>query len=153
MLVRGPAYPGPSPLWYIRHMIELLLALFLKFWIFLFGMIRGAISAVPFLRRWLLSGNLESEFGQKQLVLRAGRRDLLLSQLRVFAIEGARIVKITDQELLLIAGESHLFKLPDGAQACILMTELIDINSGRHTRVHRRLEREAEPESNARGAP
>jgi hypothetical protein len=130
-------------------MIELLVALFFKFWIFLFGMIRGAISAVPFLRRWLLSGNLETEFRQQQLVLHADKRDLLLSQLRVFAIEGKRIVAITDQELLLIAGESHQFALSDDTHACVLMTELVDINSGRRTRVHRRLEREAAAEGSA----
>jgi hypothetical protein len=128
-------------------MIELLVALFLKFWMFLFGMIRGAVSAVPFLRRWLLSGNLESEFRQQHLVLHADKRDLLLSKLRVFAVEGTRIVAITDQELLLSAGETHQFRLPDDTHACVLMTELVDINTGRHTQVHRRLEREAEIKS------
>ena len=125
-------------------MIEILIALFLKFWMFLFGTIRGTISAVPLVRRFRLSGNLESELRGGQLVLHAERRDLLLSCLRVFAVEGTRIVPLETGELLLAAGETRQIALPEGTRACVLMTDLVDLGSGRHTKVHRRIRPEGE---------
>lgn len=121
-------------------MIELLIALFLKFWMFLFGGIRGVISAVPFLRRLMLSSNLESEMHDGHLLLHAGRRDLMLTGLHIIAIEDIRIVVVETGELLLAAGQTHRYALPGGVRICILMTELVDLRSGRRARVHRRIE-------------
>lgn len=121
-------------------MIELLVALFLKFWMFLFGMIRGALSALPFLRRWLLSSCLETELSGRQLVLRAYRRDLLLTQARIFAIEAARIVPVLHDDLVLMAGETRQIELPEATVACVFLTEMLDLNSGRRAHVHRRLQ-------------
>ncbi len=118
-------------------MIEIIVALFLKFWMFLFGTIRGAISAVPFLRRLLLSGHLESEMQEGQLTLRAGRRDLLLKDIHVLAQHGARITVVANGEQVLAAGGAHAFILPAGSIGCILMAEIIDLSNGRRTHIHR----------------
>lgn len=121
-------------------MIELLLALFFKFWMFLFGLIRGVISAVPFLRRWLLSGDLELSLQDDRLILRAGKRDLLMVRLQVFAMSATQILPVCDEDFLLAAGQSRSIELPEASHACVLMTELVDLKSGRRTRVHRRLD-------------
>ena len=121
-------------------MIELLIALFLKFWMFLFGMIRGALSAVPFLRRWLLTSCLETELSGRHLVLHAEKRDLLLTQARIFAIENARIALVMHEDIVLMAGETRQIELPADVHACVLLTEMLDLNSGRRAHVHRRLQ-------------
>ncbi len=118
-------------------MIELLIALFLKFWMFLFGTIRGVISAVPFLRRLMLAGNLQTELRGGHLILHADRRDLLLSGLRVMAFGDTRIVPVPTDEVLLAAGETRQLALPEATRTCVLITELIDLRSGRRAQVHR----------------
>ncbi len=120
-------------------MIELLLGLIIKFWMFLFGILRGTVSAVPLLRRLHLRSGVDSVFEPGRLVLSAERRDLLLSGLRVLARDAAGISAAFSGDLVLVAGESHVITLPADCQSCVLIGELIDLGNGRRAHLFRRL--------------
>ncbi|PIV32582.1 MAG: hypothetical protein COS34_12355 [Lysobacterales bacterium CG02_land_8_20_14_3_00_62_12] len=119
-------------------MIELLIALFIKFWMFLFGILRGTVSAIPIWRRLLLRNQIECSQHGGRLVIRASC-DLLLQGLRVLAVRDTEIEPVGPAELILRAGQSEIVELPVGTLRCVLIAELVDLHSGRRSHWHRRV--------------
>lgn len=120
-------------------MIELLIALFIKFWMFLFGILRGTISAVPVWRRLLLRNQIECSLHAGRLVISVVNRDMLLQGLHVLAVGDTEIERVGPTELILRAGQSHAVELPAGTLRCVLNAELLDLHSGRRSHWHRRV--------------
>ncbi|MGD9584737.1 MAG: hypothetical protein AB7V26_13865 [Lysobacterales bacterium] len=120
-------------------MIELLLGLLIKFWMFLFGILRGTVSAVPVLRRLRLRSGVDSTLEPGRLVLSVERRDLLLVGLRVLARDTTGIDPVFNGDLVLVAGQSQVIPLPADCLGCVLIGELIDLGNGRRAHLFRRL--------------
>lgn len=121
-------------------MIELLIGLIIKFWMFLFGILRGTVSAMPLLHRLRLRSGVVGVLEPGRLVLSAQRHDLLLAGLRVLARNATGIAPAFTGDLVLIAGESHVVPLPADCQGCVLIGELIDLGNGRRAQLFRRLD-------------
>ena len=126
-------------------MIELLLGLVVKFWMFLVGILRGTVSTLPVLRRLHLRSRLELRLEPGQLMLKSERRDLLLLELRVLAGVTGDWVPVFHGDLLLGMGVAQTIPLPADCRACVLIGELVDLGSGRRAHLFRRLGQTASP--------
>lgn len=127
--------------------MEFLIALLLKFWVMIWGLLTGSITSVPFFRRVLLRRSLGSRFDGRQLELSTGDVPFLLRQLVVLApdtrLRWQIVFRSTD--LVLSKFDRRLLRLPDPCHEIILEAELIDLRKGRRAHLFRRLQREVQP--------
>lgn len=120
-------------------MIELLIALFLKFWIYLFGIGRSLFSALPFLRQLRLTTDLHVELDSEHLIITAGKRDFFLENLRLLAMKATHIECVFHADLILSAGQLRKIEIPKDTHQCVLLARIVDLKTGRQANLHRRL--------------
>lgn len=123
--------------------MEFLLALLLKFWVMIWGLLTGSITSIPFFRRVLLKRGLASRFDGRTLELIAADVPFLLRHAVVLAPDTRMRwhVVFRDADLVLGAHERRCIHLPDGCHEVILEGELIDLRNGRRAHLFRRLPR------------
>jgi hypothetical protein len=124
--------------------LEILLALILKFWTILYGLVYGAISSLPLLHRSLLARQLKVEWNEAEfLIVQSPDRDLHISDLNVIAISGERArLAFQQRDTLLRRGQTLRIAVDPDADALVLKGEMLDLGRGRETRLFRRIERE-----------
>lgn len=123
--------------------MEFLIALLLKFWIMIWGILTGSISSIPFFRRVLLKRGLGSRFDGRTLELSTGEVPFLLRRI-VVLVPDARMrwqIVFRSPELLLGIHEKRQLRMPDVAHEVILEAELVDLRKGRQAHLFRRLPR------------
>ncbi|AVP99349.1 hypothetical protein C7S18_20200 [Ahniella affigens] len=127
--------------------MEFLLALLLKFWIMIWGILTGSINSLPFFRRLLLRRALVSGFDGHNLTLSAGEVPFLLRQLVVLAPDTQMRWQIVFQRdaLILSPFERRLVPIPERAASIIIEAELIELRKGRRAHLFRRISRNTPP--------
>lgn len=127
--------------------MEFLLALLLKFWIMIWGILTGSINSLPFFRRLLLRRALVSAFDGQNLTLSAGEVPFLLRHLAVLAPDTQMRWQIVCQRdaLILSPFERRLVPIPERAACIIIEAELIELRKGRRAHLFRRIARTAPP--------
>ena len=127
--------------------MEFLIALLLKFWVMIWGLLTGSITSVPFFRRILLRRSLGSRFDGRQLELFTGDVPFLLRQLVVLAPDNRMRWQVVFRcaDMVLSKHETRILRLPDTCHEIIVEAELIDLRKGRHAHLFRRLPREVKP--------
>lgn len=125
--------------------MEFLLALLLKFWVMIWGLLTGSITSIPFFRRVLLKRGLASRFDGRVLELAAADVPFLLRHAVVLAPDAQMRWQVVfrDVDLVLGAHERRCVRLPEGCHEVILEGELIDLRNGRRAHLFRRLPRSA----------
>ena len=127
--------------------MEFLIALLLKFWVMIWGLLTGSITSVPFFRRILLRRSLGSRFDGRQLELFTGDVPFLLRQLVVLAPDNRMRWQVVFRcaDMVLSKHETRILRLPDTCHEIIVEAELIDLRKGRRAHLFRRLPREVKP--------
>lgn len=129
--------------------MEFLLALLLKFWVMIWGLVTGSITSFPFFRRLLLKRALVSEFDGRTLVLSCTETPFLLKDFSVRIPDtGMRwYVAHACAQLTLGMHDRREFRLPDRCDRLMIEAELIDLRKGRRAHLFRKLIPEAMPRS------
>lgn len=124
--------------------LELLIALVLKFWTILYGLVYGAITSLPRLHRSLLARQLKVEWLEADaLIVQSPDRDLLLTDFTVVALLGGNgHIAHRAAETVLLPGQTLRIAVNPGSRAVILTGTMLDLGRGRETRLYRRIERE-----------
>lgn len=124
--------------------LEILLALILKFWAILYGLVYGAISSLPMLHRSLLARQIRVEWYEAEfLIVQSPDRDLHITDLNIIAITANRAHIVYQQrDTLLMHGQTLRIAVDPEATALVLKGEMLDLGRGRETRLYRRIERE-----------
>lgn len=123
--------------------MEFLLALLLKFWVMIWGILTGSINSVPFFRRLLLRRALVTSFDGEVLTFSAGEVPFLMRHLVVMAPDVRMRWQIVFQrnELLLSPFEKRLVPVPEAAASIMIEAELIELRKGRRVHLFRRIPR------------
>ncbi len=121
--------------------MEFLIALLLKFWVMIWGLLTGSITSVPFFRRILLRRSLGSRFDGRQLELSTGEVPFLLRQLVVLAPDSRMRWQVVfrSADMVLSKHDTRVLRLPDFCHEIIVEAELIDLRKGRRAHLFRRL--------------
>ena len=124
--------------------LEILLALILKFWAVLYGLVYGAISSLPRLHRSLLARQLKVEWHDAEfLIVQSQGRDLHVGDLTVIVLCGGRgHIAYRERDTLLLQGQTLRIAVDPEADALVLLGNMLDLGRGRETRLYRRIERE-----------
>lgn len=124
--------------------LEILLALILKFWAILYGLVYGAVSSLPMLHRSLLARRLRIDWHEAEfLIVQSPDRDLHFTDLNIIAITANRAHLVFQQrDTLLMHGQTLRIAVDPDAEALVLKGEMLDLGRGRETRLYRRIERE-----------
>ena len=124
--------------------LEILLALILKFWAVLYGLVYGAISSLPRLHRSLLARQLKVEWHEAEyLIVQSQGRDLHVGDLTVIVLCGDRgHIAYRERDTLLLQGQTLRIAVDPEADALVLLGNMLDLGRGRETRLYRRIERE-----------
>ena len=88
--------------------LEILLALILKFWTILYGLVYGSITSLPRLHRSLLARQLKVEWHEAEyLIVQSADRDLHIADLTVITLVGGRgHVAFRERDTLLLQGQT-----------------------------------------------
>jgi hypothetical protein len=124
--------------------LEILLALILKFWAVLYGLVYGAISSLPRLHRSLLARQLKVEWHDAEfLIVQSLGRDLHVGDLTVIVLLAGRgHIAYRERDTLLLQGQTLRIAVDPAADALVLLGNMLDLGRGRETRLYRRIERE-----------
>ena len=124
--------------------LEILFALILKFWTILYGLVYGSISSLPRLHRSLLARQLKVEWNEAEyLIVQSADRDLHIADLTVMTLVGKRgHIAYRERDTLLLQGQTLRIPVDPNADALILIGNMLDLGSGRETRLYRRIKRE-----------
>lgn len=124
--------------------LEILLALLLKFWTILYGLVFGTISSLPALHRSLLSRQLRVNWYEADsLIVQSTGRDLHIANITVIAMHGGKAVIVYQaRDTMLATGQTLRIPVDAQADALVLSGDMLDLANGRQTRLFRRLERE-----------
>jgi hypothetical protein len=124
--------------------IEILLALLLKFWTILYGLVFGTISSLPALHRSLLSRQLRVDWYEADsLILQSMGRDVHLTGLSVVAMHAGKAVIVHQaRDAMLCSGQTLRIPVDAQAETLVLTGDMLDLSNGRQTRLFRRIERE-----------
>ncbi len=124
--------------------LEILLALILKFWAVLYGLVYGAISSLPRLHRSLLARQLKVEWHDAEfLIVQSQGRDLHIGDLTVIVLCGGRgAIAYRERDTLLLQGQTLRIAVDPEADTLVLLGNMLDLGRGRETRLYRRIERE-----------
>ncbi|MBK6726843.1 MAG: hypothetical protein IPG63_06210 [Xanthomonadales bacterium] len=124
--------------------LEILLALILKFWAVLYGLVYGAISSLPRLHRSLLARQLKVEWHDAEfLIVQSQGRDLHIAGLTVIVLcSGHGRIAYRERDTLLLQGQTLRIAVDPAADALVLLGNMLDLGRGRETRLYRRIERE-----------
>jgi hypothetical protein len=124
--------------------LEIILALLLKFWTILYGLVFGTISSLPALHRSLLSRQLRVNWYEADsLIVQSADRELHIGNLTVIAIHAGKSVIVHQaRDSMLVPGQTLRIPVDARADTLVLSGEMLDLANGRQTRLFRRIERE-----------
>ena len=124
--------------------LEILLALLLKFWAVLYGLVYGTISSLPALHRSLLSRQLRVDWYEADsLIVQTMDRAVHITNLTVIAIcAGKTVIVHHARDTMLASGQTLRIHVDAQADTLVLTGEMLDLNKGRQTHLFRRLERD-----------